>query len=61
VAGLVLDASTTGLVVACAYLLPAPLGVLTATQRARIFGAQAVAPPRTRLQSVFLPITGEED
>jgi CDP-diacylglycerol--serine O-phosphatidyltransferase len=61
VVGLVLDAATTGLVVACAYLLTAPLGVCTASVRARIFGDQAVAPPRTRLQSVFLPITGDED
>ncbi len=61
VIGLVLDASTTGLVVACSYLLTAPLGVLTAPMRARIFGAQAVAPPRTRLQSVFLPMTDDED
>ena len=59
VTGLVLDASTTGLVVACSYLLTAPLGVLTAPARARVFGAQAVAPPRTRLQSVFLPITDD--
>ena len=29
--------------------------------RARIFGAQAVAPPRHRTQSVFLPITDEHD
>ena len=61
VAGLVLDASATGLVVACAYLLTAPLGVLTASARARVFGPQAVAPPRHRLQSVFLPITDDED
>ena len=46
VVGLVLDAAATGLVVACAYLLTAPLGVLTAPVRARVFGAQAVAPPR---------------
>jgi CDP-diacylglycerol--serine O-phosphatidyltransferase len=61
VAGLVLDASATGLVVACAYLLTAPLGVLTAGARGRVFGAQAVAPPRYRLHSVFLPITDDED
>ncbi len=61
VAGLVLDPATTGLVVACAYLLTAPLGVLTAPMRARVFGPQAVAPPRHRLQSVFLPITEDED
>ncbi len=56
--GVVLDASATGLVVACAYLLTAPLGVLTAPLRERVFGAQSVAPPRRRMQSVFLPATG---
>ena len=61
VTGLVLEAATTGLVVACFYLLTAPLGVITAPVRARIFGPQAVAPPRTRLQSVFLPITDDAD
>jgi CDP-diacylglycerol--serine O-phosphatidyltransferase len=61
VVGLVLDAATTGLVVACSYLLTPPLGVMTASARARIFGAQAVAPPRTRLQSVFLPISDDDD
>ncbi|MET0999377.1 MAG: CDP-diacylglycerol--serine O-phosphatidyltransferase [Marmoricola sp.] len=60
VAGLVIDAATTGLVVACAYLLTPPLGLATAPLRARIFGAQAVAPPRARLQSVFLPIVEDE-
>jgi CDP-diacylglycerol--serine O-phosphatidyltransferase len=60
VVGLVLDAAVTGLVVACAYLLTAPLGVLTAPWRARVFGPQAVAPPRRRMQSVFLPPTVEE-
>jgi CDP-diacylglycerol--serine O-phosphatidyltransferase len=60
VVGLVVDAAATVLVVACTYLLTAPLGVLTAPLRARVFGAQAVAPPRTRLQSVFLPITDDE-
>ena len=48
--------AATGLVVACAYLLTAPLGVLTAPVRAKVFGPQAVAPPRHRMQSVFLPI-----
>jgi len=61
VIGLALDAATTVMVVACAYLLTAPLGVLTAPMRARVFGPQAVAPPRHRLQSVFLPITEDED
>ena len=44
VAGLVLDASTTGLVVACAYLLTAPLGIVTAGPRARIFGDERRRP-----------------
>ena len=61
VVGLVLDPAATGLVVACAYLLTAPLGVLTASAARQVFGAQAVAPPRRRMQSVFLPITGDED
>ncbi len=56
VVGLVLEPAATGLVVACSYLLTAPLGVLTSRQRARVFGPQSVAPPRTRLRSVFLPI-----
>ncbi len=61
VCGLVVDPAATGLVVACAYLLTAPLGVLTAAPRARVFGSQAVAPPRRRLQSVFLPLAPEQD
>ena len=61
VIGLVLDPATTLLVMACSYLLTAPMGVVTASPRARIFGSQAVAPPRHRTQSVFLPITDERD
>ena len=34
---------------------------VTAPVRARVFGPQAVAPPRQRMQSVFLPITDDED
>jgi CDP-diacylglycerol--serine O-phosphatidyltransferase len=60
VVGLALQPAATGLVVACAYLLTAPLGVLTAPARARVFGSQAVAPPRRRSQSVFLPSTDED-
>ena len=59
VVGLVADASVTVLVVACAYLATAPLGVLTAPLRSRVFGPDAVAPPRRRMQSVFLPITDD--
>ncbi len=61
VAGLVLATSETALVVAWSYLLTAPLGVVTAPARARVFGPQSVAPPRARMQSVFLPITDEND
>ena len=34
---------------------------MTAPLRARVFGAQAVAPPRRRMQSVFLPIIDDDD
>ena len=61
VAGLVLAPAATGLVVACAYLLTPPLGLATASLRAAVFGPQAVAPPRTRSQSVFLPIVDDDD
>jgi CDP-diacylglycerol--serine O-phosphatidyltransferase len=61
VVGLVFEPAATGLTVACAYLLTAPLGVLTASARERVFGAQSVAPPRRRMQSVFLPATGDPD
>jgi CDP-diacylglycerol--serine O-phosphatidyltransferase len=59
--GLALDASHTVLVVACTYLLTAPLGVLSAPLRSRVFGPQAVAPPRRRMQSVFLPATDDDE
>lgn len=55
-AGLVLVPSITGLTVAYGYLLTAPLGVLTRTLRARVFGPDSVAPPRQRQQSAFLPL-----
>ncbi len=61
VVGLVVEPAATCLVVACAYLLTAPLGVVTASARERVFGAQSVAPPRRRMQSVFLPATGDPD
>ena len=60
-AGLALAPAATALVVAWAFLLTAPLGVLTAPVRARVFGPQSVAPPRARMQSVFLPIIDEDD
>ena len=61
VLGLVFDASATGLIVACLYLLTAPLGILTAPMRERVFGPQSIAPPRRRVQSVFVPATGDDD
>lgn len=53
-AGLWISPGYTGLVVAYAYLLTAPLGWLTAPIRRRIFGPESVAPPRSGLPSVFL-------
>ncbi|MFV0464097.1 MAG: CDP-diacylglycerol--serine O-phosphatidyltransferase [Nostocoides sp.] len=44
----------TGIVLAYGYVLTAPLGWATAPLRARLFGSDAVAPPRYRLPSVFL-------
>jgi CDP-diacylglycerol--serine O-phosphatidyltransferase len=60
VAGLALAPAPTMLVVAYAYVLTAPLGVLTAPIRSRVFGPDSVAPPRQRQQSVFLPISGDD-
>ncbi|HEX2894809.1 MAG TPA: CDP-diacylglycerol--serine O-phosphatidyltransferase, partial [Marmoricola sp.] len=60
VAGLAVQPAVTLLVVAYAYVLTAPLGVLTRPVRARVFGPGSVAPPRQRPQSVFLPIAGDD-
>jgi CDP-diacylglycerol--serine O-phosphatidyltransferase len=60
VTGLALVPAATLLVVAYAYVLTAPLGVLTRPLRARVFGPDSVAPPRQRQQSVFLPFTGDD-
>ncbi len=64
VVGLILTPAATMLVVAYAYVLTAPLGVITAPLRRRLFGEDSVAPPRVRQQSVFLPLhddDGESD
>ena len=53
--GIVLSPATTLLVLAYAYVLSAPLGVLTAPVRERLLGPESVAPPRYRMRSVFLP------
>jgi CDP-diacylglycerol--serine O-phosphatidyltransferase len=59
--GLCLEPAGTMLVIAYSYVLTAPLGVITAPLRRRAFGAESVAPPRVRQQSVFLPLAGEDD
>ena len=59
--GLVLAPGLTALVVAYGYVLTAPLGVLTAPLRERLLGPDSVAPPRTRMPSVFLPLDEDDD
>lgn len=60
-AGLAVVPAATGLCLAYLYVMTAPLGVVTASARARVFGPASVAPPRRRQQSVFLPLAGDED
>ena len=60
VAGLAIVPAYTALVMAYSFVLTAPLGVLTAPLRVKLFGPETVAPPRTRLRSVFLPLVEEE-
>ncbi|MFS3128391.1 CDP-diacylglycerol--serine O-phosphatidyltransferase [Nocardioides sp. Bht2] len=61
VIGLVFAPATTTFVVAYCYILTAPLGVLTAPVRRRLYGEESVAPPRQRQQSVFLPLAGDDE
>jgi len=61
IAGLVVAPGATGLVVAYGYVLTAPLGWLTRPLRRRWLGEDAVAPPRTRMPSVFAPLPAAED
>lgn len=61
VLGLVFAPAITGLVLAYTFIFTAPLGVLTAPIRARVFGPDSVVGPRTRLRSVFLPLTDEDE
>lgn len=61
VAGLIADPATTMLVVAYTYVLTAPVGVITAPLRRRLFGPESVAPPRVKQQSVFLPLHADDD
>ncbi|MCX6396037.1 MAG: CDP-diacylglycerol--serine O-phosphatidyltransferase [Propionibacteriales bacterium] len=61
VIGLVVEPAITMMVMAYSYVLTAPVGVLSAPLRRRLFGAESVAPPRERQQSVFLPLHGEDE
>ena len=56
VVGMVLVPKVPLLVLAYSYVLTAPVGMLTAPLRRRLFGPESVAPPRVRQQSVFLPL-----
>ena len=56
VLGLVLAPGATGIAIAYGYVLTAPLGWLTAPLRRRWLGPDSVAPPRTRLPSVIMPV-----
>ena len=60
VLGLVVRPGVTVLALAYGYVLQAPLGVLTAPLRARLFGPESVAPPRHRMPSVFLHVAGDD-
>src|SRR5690606_33840808 len=59
VLGLVLAPGATGVVIPYGYVLTSPLGWATAPLRRRWFGADSVAPPRTRLPSVIMPVEAE--
>ncbi|MGL5866491.1 MAG: CDP-diacylglycerol--serine O-phosphatidyltransferase [Dermatophilaceae bacterium] len=59
--GAVAAPGITGLAVAYGYVLTAPLGVVSAPVRERLLGPDAVAPPRPRLPSVFLPLDEDDD
>lgn len=58
--GLVVAPGLTGLAIAYGYVLQAPLGVLTAPLRRRLWGPESIAPPRTRLRSVFLGVIDDD-
>lgn len=60
VTGLLLAPAVTLLFIAYSYVLSAPLGVLTAPIRERLFGPDSVAPPRYRSRSVFIPEAEDE-
>ena len=61
VVGLALVPVGTFLFIAYGYVALAPLGAITAPLRRRWFGADAVAPPRHYLPSVFFLVNEEPD
>ena len=61
VLGLATIPAVTGCVVAYGYVLSSPLGWATASVRRRLLGPESVAPPRSRLPSVFFPEADEEE
>ena len=61
VTGLVVNPAVTGLVAAYGYVLTAPLGWVTKPLRRRLLGDGAVAPPRTRMPSVFLSALADDE
>lgn len=58
--GMIFEPGATGMAIAYGYVLQAPLGVATAPLRERLWGAEAIAPPRTRLRSVFLGVIEDD-
>lgn len=60
IVGLLANPAATLLVLAYSFVATAPLGVLTAPIRSKIWGPETVVPPRTRLRSVFLPMVDED-
>jgi CDP-diacylglycerol--serine O-phosphatidyltransferase len=59
--GLAIQPGPTGLVLAYGYVLTSPLGWITGPLRRRWLGPEWVAPPRTKLPSVFLPLAEDND
>lgn len=59
--GLATVPALTGAIIAYGYVLVCPLGWLTAPVRRRLFGPDAVAPPRYKLPSVLFPEEPEEN
>ena len=61
VIGLIVAPGPTGIAVAYGYVLTCPLGWLTAPLRRRWLGPEFVAPPRTKMPSVLMPISDPDE